>query len=135
MRTSLHPNRYAKVRIVTEVLVPEWDPLFRNERTSPRTNNSQSRRALDYAMSDNASKEEYKLISAKRTRVLARDLNKDGYAVITADPEAYDDCEADADDRDDRALLHDEDDDPADDDDSGAIPESSADTNWDFSVV
>lgn len=134
MRHSLHPNRYAKVRIVTVVLVPEWDPLFRNERLSPRTNNSQSTRALDYAMSGDAGKEEYKLISAKRTRVLARDLNKDGHAVITADPEAYDDCEADADDRDDRALLGD-DDDPADDDDSGAIPESSADTNWDFSVV
>ena len=134
MRHSLHPNRYAKVRIVTEVLVPEWDPLFRNERTSPRVNNTQSTRALDYAMSGDAGKEEYKLISAKRTRVLARDLNKDGYAVITADPEAYDDCEADADDRDDRALLG-GDDDPADDDDSGAIPESSADTNWDFAVV
>ena len=134
MRHSLHPNRYAKVRIVTEVLVPEWDPLFRNERTSPRVNNTQSTRALDYAMSGDAGKEEYKLISAKRTRVLARDLNKDGYAVITPDPEAYDDCEADADDRDDRALLGGDDDDPADVV-VGAIPESSADTKWDFAVV
>ena len=131
MRPSLHPDRYAKVRIVTEVLVPEWDPLFRNERTSPRMNDAQSTRALAYAMSGDAGKEEYKLISAKRTRVLARDLNKDGYAVITADPESYDDCEADADDRNDRALLGDDSADVAVD----AIPESSADTNWDFAVV
>lgn len=135
MRKSLHPNRYAKVRIVVEVLVPEWDQLFRSERFSPRANNTHSARALRYAMSDAADTEEYKLIGAKRTRVLARDLNSDGYVVIALEPEAYDDCEADADDRDDRALLGEDDDRPLIGDDPSDTPVSSTDTNWDFAVV
>jgi hypothetical protein len=145
MRYSAHADRYAKIRIVVEVLVPERDPLFRQERMTPGTNTVHSIRALDYAMnSDGPTREPYKLLSAKRTRVVSRDLNKDGYAVITPGPEDSDDCEADATDRDDRALLGDDHDDPADDGFSDAIPASlvpplsipaAEAKSWDFVIA
>jgi len=142
MRYSTHDDRYAKIRIVVEVLVPERDPLFRNERMTPYSNDVQSIRALDYAM--DGDRKEYKLLSAKRTRVVGRDLNHDGFAVITSRPEDSDDCEADAKDRDDRALLGDDHDDPADDGFSDAVPDSPlvvplstpADkASWDFVIA
>jgi len=124
MRHSLHPDRYAKVRIVVEVLVPEYNWLYRKERMGPVENQRASLIAIRNAMGKSEADNDYKLLSAKRTRVVGRDLNHDGFAVITPGPEDSDDCEADATDRDDRALLGDDHDDPADDGFSDAITDS-----------
>ncbi|NBV22539.1 MAG: hypothetical protein EBS05_11565 [Proteobacteria bacterium] len=84
MRHARH-DRYARVRIVTEVLVPEGHPIHQRERITPRVNAMWSRNAIEQALNKEPETAEYRILSIKRTRMLADGLDQHGDVWVERD--------------------------------------------------
>lgn len=130
-------GRYARVRIVTEVIIPESSPLYWRMRLSTLSNSTHCRTVMAKVLDpENA---EYMIDSIKRTRVLENNLDSNGFTwdsptatLARMAPEESDDTRSTS------TIIPEDHDSSCTEDSDPSTPESDEEpsaASWDFVVA
>lgn len=130
-------GRYARVRIVTEVIIPEASALYWRERMSVLSNSTHCRTVLNKVLDPEIT--DYTIDSIKRTRVLENNLDSNGFtwdsptAVLARTaPEESDDTRSTS------TIIPEDHDSSCTEDSDPSTPESDEEpsaASWDFVVA